>query len=159
MIAKTPSWLVDAPFSDAGGLGISRTRHLDWKAVSASCAFDARSSFELRRWTILFCHHDCPHRQEAVPHYERMATQDHDRCLVPFETTPYGSEQTSEGVAFRSRLSSARERFVQTPVEIQVDDGIVVSASFDLPAVAEETSLFSQGRSCSVVASSALLTD
>lgn len=90
------------------------------------------------RWTILIHHHDCPHCQEAAPQYERLAETVGDRRVLLVETPPYGEGDSAEGAALRSRLSDDREWFVQTPVEIEVDAGIVVDASAKLPAIATD---------------------
>ncbi|WP_428307974.1 MauE/DoxX family redox-associated membrane protein [Lacipirellula sp.] len=90
------------------------------------------------RWTILIHHHDCPHCQEAAPQYERLAETATDRRVVLIETPPYGESDSVEGAALRSRLSDSREWFVQTPVEIEVDAGIVTGASAMLPAIATQ---------------------
>ena len=39
-------------------------------------------SFGQGRWTILIHHHDCPHCQEAVPQYERLAAHDQERRVA-----------------------------------------------------------------------------
>jgi len=83
-------------------------------------------------WTILLHRHDCPEFQEAVPRYEDLAYQ---RNIAIVEMPPYNSELVADGPALHARLPDDREWFVQTPVEIQLDDGIVVNASTELPVI------------------------
>jgi hypothetical protein len=97
------------------------------------------------RWILLLYHHDCPHCQEALPQYERLAANQSvvgsDQRVALVETPPFESATPHIEGIFHARLTDAHEWFVQTPVEIQVENGIVVSASLDLPAVSSELSL------------------
>ena len=138
MIAQAPG-----STADAGGLVILEPETWIGKPFPLAPHLAPDLSFDEGRWTVLLYHHDCPHCQEAVPQYERLAMADSDRRVVLIETPPYGVDQTSEGAALRARLSDAREWFVQTPVEIRVDEGVVMGASLDLPSVAEELVLSS----------------
>ena len=138
MIAQAPG-----STADVGGLVILEPETWVGKPFPLATHLAPERSFDEGRWTVLLYHHDCPHCQEAVPQYERLATDGNDRRVVLIETPPYGVAQSPEGAALRARLSDAREWFVQTPVEIRVDEGIVVSASLDLPSVAEQPLTFS----------------
>jgi len=84
-------------------------------------------------WIVLLHRHDCPDCQAAVPRYEEFAIE---QQVALVEVPPFGeSHAETNGVAQRGRLSDDREWFVQTPVEIQLSDGIVTSASTKLPAL------------------------
>lgn len=84
-------------------------------------------------WIVLLHRHDCPDCEEAVPHYERLAIA---RQVALVEVPPYGEPQAAaSGAAHCGRLNADREWFVQTPVEIQLTDGVVTSASTELPAL------------------------
>jgi len=87
-------------------------------------------------WIVLLHRHDCPDCQAAVPQYEELATHDLGRRVALVEVPPY-DESVAGGpsASHRARLSNDREWFVQTPVEIQLSDGIVTSASTELPAL------------------------
>ena len=137
--------MAQAPVSaaDAGGLVILEPETWIGKPFPLATHLAPELSFDEGRWTVLLYHHDCPHCQEAVPQYERLAIIGSDRRVVLIETPPYSVDQSPEGAALRARLSDAREWFVQTPVEIRVDEGTVVSASLDLPSVVEEQLIFS----------------
>jgi hypothetical protein len=84
-------------------------------------------------WIVLFHRHDCPDCQEATPQYERLA---HSRRVALVEVPPYGHELVGTGRARHARLRNDRNWFIQTPVEVQLNDGVVVSASTKLPAIA-----------------------
>jgi len=88
-------------------------------------------------WIVLFHRHDCPDCQEAVPRYEELAIE---QQVALVEVPPYGNSQSAtSGAALCGRLTEDREWFVQTPVEIQLEDGVVTSASTELPALLSST--------------------
>jgi hypothetical protein len=94
------------------------------------------------RWILLLYHHDCPQCQQALPQYERLAANQtavgSDQRVALVETPPFESAPPSTEGIVHARLADTHEWFVQTPVEIQVENGVVVSASLDLPAVSSE---------------------
>ena len=63
------------------------------------------------------------------------------QVIALIEMPPYGGEPVCQGPAPRVRMSGDREWLVQMPVEVRLNDGIVVSASTDLPALAESAEL------------------
>ena len=76
-------------------------------------------------WTVLLHRHDCPVCQAAVPRYEQRAF--HERVAL-MEVPPYGeSHADTSSPALRGRLSDNRQWFVQTPVELQLRDGVVIA--------------------------------
>lgn len=154
MIGTAPLSLTDGSFSDAGGLVILEPNSWMGQPFPLGSQLTPEIAFDKGHWTLLLYHHDCPHCQVAVPRYEQLAREDNERRVVLIETPPYGSEEPSEGAAIRVRLSDAREWFVQTPVEIQISDGVVVRASLDLPAITNTPSLLSQRISSSDLPSS-----
>lgn len=121
--------IIQAPSSsfDSNGLVILRRETWIGKPFPLAEHLMPKITFEGGHWTVLLYHYDCPRCREAVPEYERLALARKDRQIVLIETPPYGSDQSTEGAAIHVRLSDAREWFVQTPVEVCVDDGIVVS--------------------------------
>lgn len=143
MIVSAPSSLADAAFADANGLIVLEPETWIGKPFPLTSHLSPEVPLHEGRWTILIHHHDCPHCQEAVPQYERLAVTENDRRIALVETPPYDEMPLREQEALRTRLSDDREWFVQTPVEIQVDAGVVVSASLKLPAIAAEPSLVS----------------
>lgn len=84
-------------------------------------------------WVVLLHRHDCLDCQEAVPKYEQLALAGIRVALV--EVPPYGGSESHVGEYRSGRLHEDREWFVQTPVEIQLRDGVVVAASTELPAL------------------------
>lgn len=76
-------------------------------------------------WIVLLHRHDCAECQEAVPRYEQLAIS---KNVALVEVPPYGIQHSKH-----ARLRDDREWFVQTPVEIRLQDGVVVSASTKLP--------------------------
>jgi hypothetical protein len=90
-------------------------------------------------WTVLLFHHDCPKCQEALPLYEQLAQQQrsegNSRRVVLVEVPPYG-HAAHNGVATMARLADNVEWFVQAPIEINVENGIVTGSSCDLSSIA-----------------------
>jgi hypothetical protein len=79
------------------------------------------------RWTVLLHRHDCPQCQQELSRYEHLASLEQ---VALVEVPPFGDiVHNSSGVAVYARLTSEREWFVQTPVELILEDGIVVAAS------------------------------
>jgi hypothetical protein len=91
------------------------------------------------RWILLLYHHDCPQCQQALPQYERLAANQalvgSDQSVVLIETPPFEAASLHHEGILHARLADSHEWFVQTPVEIRIEEGIVISASLDLPAV------------------------
>ena len=156
MIANAPPSLDDAAFADADGMIILEPETWIGKPFPLAAHLAPEVPFHEGRWTILIYHHDCHHCREAVPQYERLAVADDDSRIVLVETPPYGEMALTEPGALRTRLSDAREWFVQTPVEIQVEAGVVVSASLNLPSIASEPPPLSEQVSDSDLSSSLL---
>jgi hypothetical protein len=86
---------------------------------------DAADAVMSGRWTVVLHRHDCASCREQLPVYERRAAAGERVALV--ELPPYGQEERATSEAVRGRLDATREWFVQTPAEIVVQDGIVVS--------------------------------
>lgn len=94
----------------------------------------------LGQWTILLYHHDCPKCREAAPRYEQLASSPQaPRQVMLLEMPPFADERANlGGSAVHARLSERREWFAQTPLEIQLDEGRVVSASLELPSLSSD---------------------
>lgn len=79
------------------------------------------------RWTVLLHRHDCPQCQQELPKYEQLA---YEEQVALVEVPPFGElVHNSSGAAVSGRLTGEREWFVQTPVEIILENGIVIAAS------------------------------
>lgn len=82
-------------------------------------------------WAVLMHHHGCPDCERVRPIYENRINRGERVLLI--ETPPFdgqGREAIPKlGYAW---LPDDREWFVQTPVEILLDDGLVVSVNRDL---------------------------
>lgn len=154
MITSTPSSLSNVAFADASGLIVLEPKAWIGKPFPLAPHLSPKIPLLKGHWTILIHHHDCPHCKDAVLHYERLALAESDQRIVLIETPPYGEIPISEQGAMRTRLSDSREWFIRTPIEIQVDAGVVVSASLDLPAIAAELSFLRQHDSISDPSSS-----
>lgn len=74
-------------------------------------------------WTILLHRHDCPVCEEVVPKFEERADRGERIALI--EVPPYGEVQQHSRACRYGRLNDRREWFVQTPVELQLHEGIV----------------------------------
>jgi hypothetical protein len=80
-------------------------------------------------WTVLMHHHGCPDCERVRPDYESRLVRGERVLLI--ETPPYPEPSPVLGSG-HARLPSDREWFVQTPVEIVVADGVVVSVDREL---------------------------
>jgi hypothetical protein len=99
----------------------------EWVGKSLPIADSIDLDLSSGKWIVLLHRHDCPACQEALPRYEELAS----RAPVAFvEIPPYG-ESFAPHDGSHVRLKDDREWFVQTPVEIQLQDGIVTAANHD----------------------------
>jgi hypothetical protein len=87
------------------------------------------------KWTIILYRHDCYECREEVPKFQEKAQENagqYDGGGMAFvEMPPYG--KTDELIPPQSpclscRLNDAHDWFVQTPVVIRVNDGVVIAA-------------------------------
>jgi hypothetical protein len=76
-------------------------------------------------WTVVFHRHDCPTCHEVLPSYVELSSMGHKVALI--EVPPFGNLNPSESGCVHGQLTADREWFVQTPVEIQLRDGIVTA--------------------------------
>lgn len=77
-------------------------------------------------WTVLLHRHDCPQCQEQIPKYKQLACREQ---VALVEVPPFGDTVQNVGEAMYARLTNERQWFVQTPIEIVLEDGIVMAAS------------------------------
>lgn len=89
-------------------------------------------------WIVVLHRHDCSECQEAVPKYEQLAATLDDIKLAFVEVPPFGDRNSLDDPHWHhGHLKADVEWFVQTPVEIQVRDGVVKNASIQLPTLTE----------------------
>ncbi len=93
-------------------------------------------------WLIVLHRHDCAKCADAVPRYAMLANRYSSRpgrpTIALVEVPPFGAQYLHEELGvFCGRVRDDREWFVQTPLEIRLQDGVVQRASHDLPALAE----------------------
>ena len=82
------------------------------------------------KWLIVLYHYRCPDCLDALPKYERLAsdlvTRKDGRRIALIEVPPYSDESS---VALTKcalgKLHDSKEWFVRTPLEVEIDDGIV----------------------------------
>lgn len=94
--------------------------------------------FSSGSWVLLFFHHDCPDCQTALPKYDELADPSAGRRgarVLLVEVPPFGSVPFAAKHAGYARLLDAVDWFMQTPVEVNVEQGIVTSSSLKLPAI------------------------
>jgi hypothetical protein len=111
--------------AQAGGFMILEPE--DWIGHDLPIAAYINADLSHGRWTVLFHRHDCPQCQQELSKFEQLA---HKERVALVEVPPFGdSISPNNGAAMHARLSSEREWFVQTPVQIILENGIVVAAS------------------------------
>lgn len=96
-------------------------------------------------WIVLLYHHDCGKCQESVPLYEQLhaesvASGDAKQILlieVPnfAASGPQHAGENQPGDIQHAHLPDDREWFVTAPIEVQIQSGLVTSASQDLPSI------------------------
>ena len=93
--------------------------------------------FAQGQWIVLFYRRNCQDCLEALARYEELASQLHDQRVALIEVPPYGEDaiDAGRGMAFCGKLSSEREWFVKTPLEIQITGGIVTHSSHNALAL------------------------
>jgi len=85
------------------------------------------------KWTVVLYRHDCPHCLEELPKYERLARELSNESNapsvslieMPFYATSSNDPVSANTMCLRGKLDDSREWFVQTPVSLSVDNGIV----------------------------------
>jgi hypothetical protein len=78
------------------------------------------------QWTVMLHRHDCSVCQEMVLQFEQRA--ENGERLALLEVPPYGNFAQRKESCHYGRLKDDHEWFVQTPVEIHLQDGLVTSA-------------------------------
>lgn len=88
-------------------------------------------------WIILLFHHDCPNCQKAIPVYANLGNKFLNEGkltrIALVEVPPFGD---ADGVAcistpscMKGRLNNSWAWFFQAPIEIQLNDGIVIGVA------------------------------
>jgi hypothetical protein len=77
-------------------------------------------------WLVLLHRDDCPVCRQILPRYEHLATTGRQVALI--EVPPYGRADSHIPDCHYGHLSDNRKWFVETPFEIQLEDGLVTSA-------------------------------
>jgi hypothetical protein len=89
-------------------------------------------------WTLIFFRHDCADCETALPEYARILGSDgrlpDGSRLALVELPPYGPKLSWQTEARLARLNG-EEWFLRTPLEVCLQNGIVRSASNDLPGL------------------------
>ena len=100
---------------------------------------DHGDELEVGQWLAVLYVFDCPPCRAHMPDYERMARgQDprgDGRRITLIEVPPYAPDQwdpvRADTRCHRVRLASEIEWFVQTPLEVWLRDGLVLSVRHD----------------------------
>jgi uncharacterized membrane protein YphA (DoxX/SURF4 family) len=126
----------DDVISSAGKLVVLEPEKWIGKPLPIADAIDV--DFSEGRWIVVLYRLGCHECEEAVLQYEALAGDGAMRVAL-VETPPHvATIADADGVCIRARLSAERDWFVRTPVEIQLQDGVVTSASGKLPALSAE---------------------
>lgn len=76
-------------------------------------------------WVMLLHRHDCPVCQEEVPRYEQRSAAGERVALV--EVPPYRDFEAREKACHYGRLKKDHQWFVQTPIEVRLENGVVMA--------------------------------
>ena len=96
---------------------------------------DNSDSLNDGEWIVVLYHYDCPKCQTVLPQYRRSAKNKFDVKTALIEMPPYGNINTSVD-CLEVKLSDEFEWFVTAPVELRLNDGVVVGVSSETEALA-----------------------
>lgn len=86
------------------------------------------------RWNLVFYHHDCPKCQDRILAYRQALNESRnlDWELVLIELPPHGDGVAVDfgGAARHGRALGGRPWMAPTPLEVSIEDGVVVQVSF-----------------------------
>ena len=140
--SRTSALNAEGVIVGSGGLVILEPEKWIGRPLPIVLHIDIGSQLASGRWTIVLYHHDCPKCQEALPKYEQLASRHASKPdpvrIALVEVPPYGRMPGHEHGTTPTacgRLSSKREWFVQAPVEITLEHGVVKTASTELPSL------------------------
>jgi hypothetical protein len=83
------------------------------------------------RWTVALVHHDCSACEALILRYAHSLSARGNQQIALIEIPPYGPLATHDGGLVIGHLTDRKEWFVSTPLEIVLDDGIVVQVRQD----------------------------
>jgi len=99
------------------------------KQFTLAAHIDTGAKLSRGKWIAVLYHYDCEHCRRVLPEYERMA-RDQGIQVALISIPPHGPPQESpvplDTHCLVGRLDETREWFVEAPVEIKLQDGIVV---------------------------------
>ena len=134
MLSYEPVGLgADGEFIGVGGIVILEPELWIDKPFPLLPHIDIGDNLQDGEWVVLLYHHDCPHCQDVLPEYEQIAdSRNVATSLVEvalIEVPPFGVEDifSLNESAEHGKLSEEKDWFVQTPVEIRLAQGTVVS--------------------------------
>lgn len=105
------------------------------QVLPVSRYIDVKDQLAHGLWAVVLYHHDCERCQVAIPKYLQMATEVSSSPssfrLALIEIPPYDvhAATNSEDACLRGHLSPDYEWFVETPVELLLDQGVVRSVA------------------------------
>ena len=133
------------PFDRKAGSGITVMNDLiilepeKWIGNPLPIADSLLSNHDLSRlkegsWTLLFHHHDCPKCLAVRTNYISLSKTQANVLFV--EVPPFGNGKPVDiRQCLSSHLSPLKDWFMQAPVEVRLKEGVVISASLDLPSI------------------------
>lgn len=87
------------------------------------------------RTLILFYHHDCPKCQEALPRIESLRSLRGDRQIALVEIPPFEPLAPDDLLTARYELNPTKEWFIQTPVVLETENGIVKAVTTSVETI------------------------
>lgn len=124
-------------FTAAGGIVLLEAEQWIGKRLAILDYIDIADRLRSGRWTLVLYHHDCSACIAAIPGYERMAREEHEKTgqshVALIEMPPYAAAGENpvpaSSLCVLGKLSDQREWFATTPVAIELRDAIVTRAS------------------------------
>jgi len=128
-----PKSVAADPLGVPGSLVLIDPDKLAGKQFLLSSHVDAGSQLQRGRWIVLLVHHDCDVCAGAVPKYQSAILTAGEAKLAIIEMPRYAASgepapwPTSTGLF--GKLDTTRDWFATTPVALELQDGIVRTAS------------------------------
>lgn len=135
LVQDQPRAIEEGELRTVGGTAMLKPQLWIDKRMPLFGKIDVGDQLREGRWTVVLYHHDCDHCREALPKYELLARERQADPAAPkmafIETPPYGQPHQSpltDSPALTGKLSDDVNWFVQTPVRMELNDGVVTAA-------------------------------
>lgn len=115
--------VVDAGWKEYSGLVILDPPAWEGKSFPLDRFIDIGDQIVEGRWRVALIHHDCGTCRELMRRFRNNVGEQAALIQIP----PYGALSLPSSSVVKGHLTDTREWFVQTPVELVLEDGKVIA--------------------------------